>query len=159
MVCNSEFSGLDDFTVCYHRGLEWSSLQYGNKIYVNDVLIYRNGNRILRVTIDESTYYINIYLLTLPEISIHKDINEIIRNVGFNNLFWLSGCNYDFETWKHKIEEWDNDFFKNTITTKIIQAPIKEPNGIYPSLIILNINKQLFNIVFSKNTLYSRNIK
>ena len=25
-------------------------------------LIYRNGNRILRVTIDESTYYINIYL-------------------------------------------------------------------------------------------------
>jgi len=78
-------------------------------------LIYRNGNRILRVTIDESTYYINIYLLTLPEISIHKDINEIIRNVGFNNLFWLSGCNYDFETWKHKIEEWDNDFFKNEI--------------------------------------------
>lgn len=74
-------------------------------------LIYRNGNRILRVTIDESTYYINIYLLTLPEISIHKNINEIIRNVGFNNLFWLSGCNYDFETWKHKIEEWDNDFF------------------------------------------------
>lgn len=44
MVCNSEFFGLDDFTVCYHRGLELSSLQYGNKIYVNDVLIYPNGN-------------------------------------------------------------------------------------------------------------------
>ena len=78
-------------------------------------LIYRNGDRRLRVTIDESTYHINMYLLTLPEISIHKDINEIIRNVGFNNLFWLSGCNCDFETWKHKIKEWDNDFFKNEI--------------------------------------------
>ena len=78
-------------------------------------LIYRNGDRRLRVTIDESTYHINIYLLTLPEISIHKDINEIIRNVGLNNLFWLSGCNCDFETWKYKIQEWDNDFFKNEI--------------------------------------------
>jgi hypothetical protein len=78
-------------------------------------LVYRNGNRILKVTIDESTYHINMHLLTLPEISIHKDINEIIRNVGFNNLFWLSGCNCDFETWKHKIKEWDNDFFKNEI--------------------------------------------
>ena len=44
MVCNSEFFGSDDFTVCYHRGLELSSLQYGNKIYINDVLIYPNGN-------------------------------------------------------------------------------------------------------------------
>ena len=26
-------------------------------------LIYRNGNRVLRVIIDESTYHINIYLL------------------------------------------------------------------------------------------------
>lgn len=78
-------------------------------------LIYRNGDRRLRVTIDESTYHINMYLLTLPEISIHKDINEIIRNVGFNNLYWLSGSNCDFETWNHKIKEWDNDFFKNEI--------------------------------------------
>ena len=44
MVCNSEFFGLDDFTVCYHRGLELSSLQYDNKVYINDVLIYPNGN-------------------------------------------------------------------------------------------------------------------
>lgn len=82
-------------------------------------LIYRNGNRVLRVTIDESTYHINIYLLTLPEISIHKDINEIIRNVGLNNLFWLSGYNCDFETWNHKIQDWDNDFFKNEIEKEI----------------------------------------
>ena len=80
---------------------------------------YRNGNRILKVTIDESTYNINIYLLTLPEISIHKDINEIIRIVGLNNLFWLSGCNCDFETWKHKIEKWDDNFFKNEIEKEI----------------------------------------
>lgn len=44
LVCNSEFFGMENGNqVCYHRGLQYSSYQVGNKCYVNDVLITPDG--------------------------------------------------------------------------------------------------------------------
>lgn len=45
LVCNSEFYSDDVYKViCYHRGLEHSCVIYGNRCYVNDVLIDIYGN-------------------------------------------------------------------------------------------------------------------
>lgn len=44
LVCNSEFFAREDGNqICYHRGLQYSSYQVGNKCYVNDVLITPDG--------------------------------------------------------------------------------------------------------------------
>lgn len=43
MVCNSEFFGGEFGTICYHRGLEKSSLLFPDKCFVNDVIVYPNG--------------------------------------------------------------------------------------------------------------------
>lgn len=44
-VCNSEFYSDDDYKIiCYHRGLERSSVTYGERCYVNDILIDMYGN-------------------------------------------------------------------------------------------------------------------
>lgn len=45
LVCNSEFYSDEDYKViCYHRGLEHSSVTYGERCYVNDILIDMYGN-------------------------------------------------------------------------------------------------------------------
>lgn len=45
MVCNSEYFSVNDkFIVSYHRGLEHSSVTFGNKTYVNDVIVKPDGN-------------------------------------------------------------------------------------------------------------------
>ena len=45
LVCNSEFYSDEDYKViCYHRGLERSCVTYGERCYVNDILIDIYGN-------------------------------------------------------------------------------------------------------------------
>lgn len=45
MVCNSEHYSVNDEFICsYHRGLEKSSVQIGNKCYVNDIIVKQNGS-------------------------------------------------------------------------------------------------------------------
>lgn len=45
MVCNSEFFTNDiDVAICYHRGLEHSSVTYGDRCYINDIIINIYGN-------------------------------------------------------------------------------------------------------------------
>ena len=45
LVCNSEFYSDERYKViCYHRGLENSSVTVGDRCYVNDVIIDINGN-------------------------------------------------------------------------------------------------------------------
>lgn len=44
-VCESEYYSYNNqFLISYHRGLEHSSVQFGNTIYINDVLIKQDGN-------------------------------------------------------------------------------------------------------------------
>jgi len=45
MVCNSEHYSVNDKFLCsYHRGLEKSSVQVGNKCYVNDIIVKQDGS-------------------------------------------------------------------------------------------------------------------
>lgn len=45
MVCNSCFFSTDDEKViCYHRGVELSSIEAGDRVYVNDIIIDQFGN-------------------------------------------------------------------------------------------------------------------
>ena len=45
LVCNSEFYSDEEYKViCYHRGLEHSCVIYGERCYVNDILIDMYGN-------------------------------------------------------------------------------------------------------------------
>ena len=45
LVCNSIFfSDEKDTVVCYHRGVEHSCVTYGNRCYVNDIIIDMYGN-------------------------------------------------------------------------------------------------------------------
>ena len=45
LVCNSEYYSDNDYKViCYHRGLEHSSVEAGGRCYVNDVIIDIHGN-------------------------------------------------------------------------------------------------------------------
>lgn len=45
LVCNSEFySDEKEKLICYHRGLEDSCVTYGNRCYVNDVIVDIYGN-------------------------------------------------------------------------------------------------------------------
>lgn len=45
LVCNSEhYSANNQFIVSYHRGLEHSCIAFGNKCYVNDVIVKQNGS-------------------------------------------------------------------------------------------------------------------
>lgn len=43
MVCNDDRFYNDDFEISYHRGMEHSLVKYGNRRYVNDVLITIDG--------------------------------------------------------------------------------------------------------------------
>ena len=43
LVCNSEFFGDSEYTFCYHRGLENSSVVFETKVYVNDIIINPDG--------------------------------------------------------------------------------------------------------------------
>lgn len=44
MVCNSDYFSVDDEFICaYHRGLQFSSVTFDNKCYVNDVIVKQNG--------------------------------------------------------------------------------------------------------------------
>lgn len=43
MVCNDDRFYNDDFEISYHRGMEHSLVKYGNRRYVNDILITIDG--------------------------------------------------------------------------------------------------------------------
>lgn len=44
MVCNTDYFSVDDSFVCsYHRGLERSSVIFGDKCYVNDIIVAQDG--------------------------------------------------------------------------------------------------------------------
>lgn len=43
MVCNDDIFWDDDLRIHYHRGMEHSKVVYGNKVFVNDILITIDG--------------------------------------------------------------------------------------------------------------------
>lgn len=43
-VCNTEYYSYENqFFISYHRGLEHSAIQFGNTVYINDVIIKQDG--------------------------------------------------------------------------------------------------------------------
>lgn len=61
MVCNSEFYSDEEYKViCYHRGLEHSSVEIGGRCYVNDIIIDMHGNIFRDWDMKKDSDFINI---------------------------------------------------------------------------------------------------
>ncbi len=44
LVCNTEYFSVDnEFLVSYHRGMQYSSVLYPKKVYINDILVKQDG--------------------------------------------------------------------------------------------------------------------
>ena len=70
--------------------------------------------RKLVITIDKEKYYIEPYWGWYCVSTSNIEKRTIIREIVIDNLYWLLGCDCDFEIWTEEIEKWDKGKLYNT---------------------------------------------
>ena len=84
MVCNDDQFYNDDFKISYHRGMEHSLVKYGNRRYVNDILITIDG----MIYDDWDFIQDNEFeRWVFGEFTLDDDVSEYVNDVEF--IKWL----------------------------------------------------------------------
>lgn len=103
LVCHSSSFEADNCFIQYHRGLMFSSVKLGDKIYVNDVIITPDGN-IYKDWDFKNDDEFNNWILKLPDIK-ETEISVIVDwdgNKEYKTYYYVSTDNSKINLTEHK---------------------------------------------------------
>ena len=103
LVCHSSSFEADNCFIQYHRGLMFSSVKLGDKIYVNDVIITPDGN-IYKDWDFKNDDEFNNWILKLPDIK-ETEISVIVDwdgNKEYKTYYYASADNSKINLTEHK---------------------------------------------------------
>ena len=103
LVCHSSSFEADNCFIQYHRGLMFSSVRLGDKIYVNDVIITPDGN-IYKDWDFKNDDEFNNWILKLPDIK-ETEISVIVDwdgNKEYKTYYYVSTDNSKINLTEHK---------------------------------------------------------
>ena len=103
LVCHSSSFEADNCFIQYHRGLMFSSVKLGDKIYVNDVIITPDGNIYKDWDFNNDDEF-NNWILKLPDIK-ETEISVIVDwdgNKEYKTYYYASADNSKINLTEHK---------------------------------------------------------
>lgn len=116
MVCNDDRFYDKDFEISYHRGMEHSLVKYGNRLYVNDVIVTMDG--MMYPDWDFSSYDKDFEKWIYGSYSLDDDMSEYLNDTEY--LEWLFDKNY------YKLLEDDGETLKDLFMRKVYQTKLEE---------------------------------